>query len=143
MKTDLFTSLWHTVAYAGVGVLLLVIGFWVLDLVTPGDLRSAVFRFKAVDAGLVAGAHMISMALVIAASINSSEDKFSDGIVSTLAHGLVGVVLLALALILVDALTPENFRESLTDDDPTLSGGAVLMAAVELAVGAVVAVSIL
>jgi uncharacterized membrane protein YjfL (UPF0719 family) len=143
MKTDLFTSLWHTVAYTGVGVFLLVFGFWVLDLVTPGDLRSAVFRFKAIDAGLVAGAHMISMALIIIAAIHSSAEKFSEGIVSTFAHGVVGVVLLALALILVDALTPENFRESLTDNDPTLTGGALLMAAVELAVGAVVAVSIL
>jgi uncharacterized membrane protein YjfL (UPF0719 family) len=138
----LVDSLLHSVAYTVIGMALLVAGFWLLDLATPGDLRAAVFRNHARDASVVASAHMLATALVIAAAIQSSDDRFSDGIVSAAAHGLLGIVLLTLAVILADILTPGNFRESLTDDDPGLSGGSIVVAGVEIAVALIIAVSI-
>jgi uncharacterized membrane protein YjfL (UPF0719 family) len=140
---ELLFSLLHTTAYAGLGVVLLVVGFILLDVVTPGDLRTAIFRSQARDAAVVAAAHMIATGSVLVASIAASQDNFRDGFVSTAAHGLLGVILLVAAVVIVDVLTPGDLRGSLSDDDPRLHAGAVIVAATELALGAIVAFPIL
>jgi uncharacterized membrane protein YjfL (UPF0719 family) len=140
---ELLFSLLHTSAYAALGVVLLVLGFLLLDAVTPGDLRTAVFRTQARDAALVAATHMIATASVLVASIAASDNNFRTGFVSSAAHGLLGVVLLVASVVIVDLLTPGDLRGSLSDDDPHLHAGAIIVAATELAVGAIVAFSIL
>jgi hypothetical protein len=138
----LVDSLLHSVAYTAVGIGLLVAGFWLLDFATPGDLRAAVFHKHARDAAVVAGAHMIATAAVIAAAILTSDDSFADGIASAAAHGALGIVLLTVSVIVADLLTPGDFRSSLTDEDTGLHGAAIVVACVEIAVAAIIAVSI-
>jgi hypothetical protein len=142
LAVALLDSLLQSVAFTALGIALLIAGFWLLDIATPGDLRAAVFRKHAHDAAIVASAHMFATAIVIAAAIQNSDDKFADGMASAAAHGLLGIVLLTLAVIVADLLTPGNFRESLTDDDAGLSGGSIVVAGVELAVAIIIAVSI-
>jgi uncharacterized membrane protein YjfL (UPF0719 family) len=140
--SEMMWSLLHTAAYAGLGVVLLIAGFWLLDLVTPGDLKTAVFRHQARDAAVVSAAHLIATSAVIVSSVAESAEDFQDGIVFTALHGGFGVMMLVASVVLVDLLTPGDLRGSISDDDPQLHAGAVIVAAAELALGAIVAFSI-
>src|SRR5437660_11622102 len=77
--------------YAVVGLVLMMIGFYAIDLTTPGPLR------KMVDAGkpnavVVAAAGMVSMALIVVLAIYASSGKLVEGLVGSAIFGLVGII---------------------------------------------------
>src|SRR5436309_967827 len=79
------------VLYSIVGLVLMVMGFYAIDLTTPGPLR------KMVDAGkpnaiIVSAAGMISMALIVVLAIYSSSGKLVEGLVGSAVFGLVGII---------------------------------------------------
>src|ERR1700735_767515 len=74
-----------------VGLVLMVLGFYAIDLTTPGPLR------KMVDAGkpnaiVVAAAGMVSMALIVVLAIYASSGKLAEGLVGAAIFGFVGIV---------------------------------------------------
>ena len=79
------------VLYAVVGLVLMLIGFYAIDLTTPGPLR------KMVDAGkpnaiIVSSAGMVSMALIVVLAIYASSGKLLEGLVGSAVFGLVGII---------------------------------------------------
>ena len=58
-----------TLVYAGVGLLIFVIGFWLWDRLTPADLWGEICRGNQAVATL-AGAVAIGLALIISAAIH-------------------------------------------------------------------------
>src|SRR6516164_7936401 len=79
------------VLYAIVGLVLMMIGFYAIDLTTPGPLR------KMVDAGkpnaiVVASAGMVSMALIVVLAIYASSGKLAEGLVGAAIFGLIGII---------------------------------------------------
>src|SRR5277367_5171048 len=79
------------VLYAVIGLVLMLIGFYAIDLTTPGPLR------KMVDAGkpnaiIVSAAGMVSMALIVVLAIYSSSGRLAEGLLGSAVFGLVGIV---------------------------------------------------
>ncbi|WP_342666350.1 DUF350 domain-containing protein [Mycobacterium genavense] len=79
------------ILYAIVGLVLMLVGFYAIDLTTPGPLRSMVNVGKP-NAIIVSAAGMVSMALIVVLAIYSSSGKLAEGLVGSAVFGLVGIV---------------------------------------------------
>src|ERR687898_2405483 len=112
-------NLLAAVVYLGVGVALLILAAFVVDLLTPGRLVSHVVEQRSYSAALVLAAALLGQGLVIFTAIwTNAETGFGDALLWTVAFGLLGVVLTAVALPLVDLLTPGELGELLMQSPP-------------------------
>ncbi|MDF9716229.1 DUF350 domain-containing protein [Nocardioides sp. ChNu-153] len=129
-----------TLAFAGVGLLLLVIGYFMVDLLTPGHLGRQVFVEHRRDAALVLASTQVSLGFIIATAFWTAQGDTWDTLLEASVFGLIGVALLGLSFWLLDLVTPGSLAELVVDDsdDPA----AYVAVAVQLAVGLVVAASI-
>ena len=60
-----------TIVYATVGMLLLFAGYRIFDALTPTDMQKKIFEEGNVAVAVLAGAFLISLALVIAAAVSA------------------------------------------------------------------------
>ena len=58
-----------TVLFAGVGIVLAIIGFKLFDLVTPGKLQEEICEKQNVAAGILGAAVILGISLIIAAAV--------------------------------------------------------------------------
>ncbi len=150
--TDLLNALFHAVVYAVVSGAILIVAYYVLDLVTPGHLGShlhgsdedgkASVHLQSRSAALVASAWMVSNALVLFTAIwtNGATD-LGEALGWTVSFGLLGVALNAAMLFAIDAVTPGNLRQIVTEPGP-VRPLAYLASATALSVAAIVCASI-
>jgi len=134
------TGVLGTLAYAGVGLTLLTVGYVVLDLITPGNLRHLVFQERNANAAVVAGANAIALTMIIVSAILESDDLIRVGLVQTVVYGLIGIALQAAAFKIIDWVTPGHLGHIVTDPRPDPASGVVAVFA--LAMGAVFAASL-
>ncbi|HEY1133247.1 MAG TPA: DUF350 domain-containing protein [Nocardioides sp.] len=129
-----------TLAFAGVGLLLLLVGYFMVDLLTPGHLGRQVFVEHKRDAALVLAATQISVGIIVATSFWTAQGDTWDTLLEASVFGLIGVALLGLSFFVLDLLTPGSLAELVVDesDDPAV----YVAVALQLAVGLVVAASI-
>lgn len=69
MVTSLATFL-NTLLYAGVGIFVFLVGFFVLDLLTPGKLWAEIHDQRNIGVAIVAGAMSLGLAIIVAAAIH-------------------------------------------------------------------------
>ncbi|WP_104105128.1 DUF350 domain-containing protein [Nocardioides sp. 616] len=150
--TDLLNAVFHAVVYALVSGVILIAAYYVLDLVTPGHLGShlhgtdesgkASVHLQSRSAGLVASAWMVSNALVLFTAIwtNGATD-LGWALAWTVSFAILGVALNAAMLFAIDAVTPGNLRQIVTEPGP-VRPLAWLAAASALSVAAIVCASI-
>jgi uncharacterized membrane protein YjfL (UPF0719 family) len=129
-----------TILYFAVGMAVLVVGFYMVDLLTPGKLRQLVFVDRRPNAVVVAGAMYIALTTVIITAITTSYSQLGQGLIGVAVYGLMGVILLGLALLTMHLLIPGNFHEHV--DEPTLHPGSFAVALILLAVGGVTAAAL-
>jgi uncharacterized membrane protein YjfL (UPF0719 family) len=129
-----------TILYFLVGMGVLIVGFYMVDLLTPGKLRQLVFIDRRPNAVVVAGAMYIALTTVIVTAITTSYSQLGQGLVGVAVYGLMGVILLGLALLTMHLLIPGNFHEHV--DEPTLHPGSFAVALILLAVGGVTAAAL-
>ncbi len=135
-------NLLAAVVYLGVGVALLILAAYVVDLLTPGRLVAHVVHAKSYSAALVLAAALIGQGLVIFTAIwTNAETGFGDALLWTVVFGLLGVVLSAVAFTLVDLLTPGRLGTLLMEPGP-VQPIALVAAAAHLAVAGIVVASI-
>lgn len=127
------------VLYALLGALLMLIGFWAIDITTPGKLNRLV-RDGRPGAVLVTAAGMISMAFIVVVAIWSASGLLAEGLLAALIFGLVGIIAQAAAVRLLEWVTGIRIGEVLAADE--LSAEAWVVAAAHVALGLVVAVAI-
>lgn len=128
------------VLYAVVGLVLMMIGFYAIDLTTPGPLR------KMVDAGkpnaiIVAAAGMVSMALIVVLAIYSSSGKLLEGLVGSAVFGIVGIVAQVVMMRIAAVVIGIDMNVLFAAEE--FSYEALMVAAAQFALGIVVAVAIL
>ena len=78
---------WHSIGrgigamwlYAAVGLVLMVIGFYAIDLTTPGPLRQMVKQGKP-NAVVISAAGIVSMAFIVVLAIYSSGGRLAEGL---------------------------------------------------------------
>ena len=59
-----------TLLYAGVGILVFVVGFFILDMLTPGKLWEEINQKQNLAVAIFAGAVALGLAIIVAASIH-------------------------------------------------------------------------
>ena len=129
-----------TILYFVVGMAVLIIGFFMVDLLTPGNLRQLVFIDRRPNAVVIACAMYVALSTVIISAITNSYSQLGQGLVGVAVYGLMGVVLLGVALLCVHFLIPGNFHEHV--DEPDLHPGSFAVALMLLAVGGVTAAAV-
>jgi uncharacterized membrane protein YjfL (UPF0719 family) len=131
----LVKELTSTVLFFVVGVVVLVAGFVMIDLVTPGRLRQQVFVERRPNAVVVTAAMDLSLTLVIFSAIRASSDQLGQGLLDTLVFGLVGVALQGVALAVLEAVVPGHYRTII--DAEQFHPASIAAAVVLLAVGGI------
>ena len=126
--------------YAVVGLLLMLVGFYAIDLTTPGPLR------KMVDAGkpnaiIVSAAGMVSMALIVVLAIYSSSGRLIEGLLGSAVFGLVGIVAQVLMMRIATMVIGIDMHQLFEGDE--FNYESLMVAAAQFALGVVVAVAIL
>jgi len=129
-----------TILYFLVGTAVLVLGFFVVDILTPGKLRQLVFIDRRPNAVMLACANYIALAAVIISAITNSYSKLGQGLVGVAVYGLMGVVLQGIAILSMHFVIPGNFHEHI--DEPELHPAAFATAVMLLAVGGVTAAAL-
>lgn len=137
---DFFTELGGAFLYGAVGIVLLVVGFFVIDLLTPGKLGHLIIHDRNRSAGIVAAAGLISVGAVVTTAIASADGSLGEGLAETAGYGGVGVLMLGLAFFVIDLITPGKLGDFVVGEGE--QPAAWMTAAALLSVGAIVAASI-
>src|ERR1700742_4481401 len=126
--------------YAIVGLVLMLIGFYAIDLTTPGPLRQMVDAAKP-NAIIVSAAGMVSMALIVVLAIYASSGKLLEGLVGSAIFGLVGIIAQVVMMRIATLVIGIDMNALFYSDE--FKYESLMVAAAQFALGLVVAVAIL
>lgn len=126
--------------YALVGLGLMTVGFFAIDLTTPGNLRQMVRDGKP-NAIIVTSAGLISMAFIVVLAIYSSAGKLSEGLIASIVWGLVGIGAQIVSVRVIEKVTGIDIGRVILSE--TYVPEVLLVAAAHFALGLVVAFAIL
>src|SRR6202008_3020398 len=129
-----------TILYFLVGMAVLVVGFIMVDVLTPGKLRQMVFVDRRPNAVVLACAMYIALATVIISAITNSYSQLGQGLIGVAVYGFMGVILQGIALLPPHLVIPGNFHEHV--DEPELHPASFAVALMLLAVGGVTAAAV-
>ena len=126
--------------YAVLGTLLMLLGFYAVDITTPGKL------YRLVQAGLpnaviVTAAGMVSMAFIVVVAIYASTGSLVEGLLQTLIFGLVGILAQVGGVRLLEWITGIDIGAALHAEQ--VRAETFVVAAAHVALGLVVAVAVL
>jgi uncharacterized membrane protein YjfL (UPF0719 family) len=134
-------SIGYAVAYTGVGIVLLTLGFAVLDLLTPGKLGRQIHEERSVNAGLVLATGFLGQGAVVFAAIwTNATSGFGLALLYTVVFGVLGVLLQAVAFLVLDVITPGKLGAHVTE--VPFHPASLVLASVQLSVAAIVVASI-
>src|SRR3984957_4745763 len=129
-----------TILYFLVGMAVLVVGFVMVDVLTPGKLRQLVFIDRRPNAVMLACAMYIALPIVIISAIANSYSQLGQGLVGVAVYGLLGVIQLGIALLTLHLVIPGDFHEHV--DEAELHPASFAVALMLLAVGGVAAAAV-
>ncbi|WP_326562015.1 DUF350 domain-containing protein [Micromonospora sp. NBC_01796] len=138
--STLVNDLLATLAFGVVGVLLMGVGYALVDMATPGRLHELIWADRNRNAALLLASNLAGVGIIVTTAIVASDDDFLAGLVGSAAYGLVGLLIMAGAFLLLDMATPGRLGEILVDPEP--HPAVWVSAVVHLATGAVIAAAI-
>jgi len=140
MFRTLFVDLLLTLAYAGVGLVLMALGYLLVDLVTPGKLHELIWAQRNRNATVLLASNLFAVGTIVVAAIAAGENSFVTGLVGTAGYGLLGLLVMAVSFVLLDAVTPGHLGDILVDREP--HPAVWVSATIHVATGAIVAAAI-
>jgi uncharacterized membrane protein YjfL (UPF0719 family) len=137
----LLQSIGFAAAYTGVGIALLALGFYALDLLTPGHLGRHIYEQRSVNAAVTVSAGFLGQGAIVFASIwTNATSGFGQALLYTVVFGVLGVVLQAVAFLALDLMIPGRLGQHLME--PGFHPASLVSAAVQLAVAVIIVASI-
>ena len=137
----MLASIGYAVAYTGVGVTLLTLGFFALDLLTPGHLGRHIWEERSVNAGLVLAAGFLGQGAIAFTTIwTNATSGFGIALGYTVVFGILGLLLQAAAFVVLDLITPGRLGAVVTE--VRFHPASLVTAASQLAVAAIIVASI-
>jgi uncharacterized membrane protein YjfL (UPF0719 family) len=134
-------SIGYAVAYAGVGILLLVVGAVALDLLTPGHLARHIYEERSVNAAIALSAGFLGQGAIAFTTIwTNATSGFGTALGWTVVFGLVGIALQVVAFVVLDLLTPGKLGATLMQ--VPFHPASLVTAAATLSVSAIIVASI-
>ena len=134
----MFELVLQVLAYSGVGLVVLVVGFFVLDLLTPGKLGQLVMEGNP-GAGLLAATGLASLGLILYFAIHFTGAGW-DGLDDAAIFGLVGVLVQAVGFFVLDMVIPGKLGDHCFN--PTMHPAAYVTAGIQVSVALVVCASL-
>ncbi|MGV9709269.1 DUF350 domain-containing protein [Gordonia sp. NPDC003424] len=135
-------NLGHAAAYSILGIVLFIVGFFALDLVTPGRLRVLLWTEHRRNATLLVVAEIIGLAIVFICGINSSAGlALWRGLLYTAIYTILAIAVMMWSFVLVDWLTPGKLGDTVIFDDD--HPASFVSAALFLAIGAIVGTALI
>ena len=138
---DLGVDIASGALYGLVGIALLAVGFFVIDMITPGQLGRQLIEDRNRNAGIVVSASLLAVGIIVTSAILASEGSLSKGLGQAAGFGLVGILLLAIAFAVLDVLTPGRLGETVMGKEGH-EPMVLVAAAAMLSVGLIVAAAI-
>ncbi|MFD5428208.1 DUF350 domain-containing protein [Streptomyces sp. NPDC127084] len=138
--TDIVNGLGRATAYGALGVVLLILGIVLVDVLTPGKLGRQIWEERNRNAAVLLSSALLGIGGIVFTSIWTTYDDFAKGLLSTAAFGLLGLVLMAVAFLIVDLVTPGKLGATLVETEP--HPAVWVTASCNLAVAAIVSASI-
>ena len=137
----MLASIGYAVAYTGVGLALLALGFLALDLLTPGHLGRHIYEHRSVNAATSLAAGFLGQGAIIFATIwTNATSGFGQALLYTVVFGILGV---AAAGRRVPAARPDHPGQARrAPDGADVPPGGLVSAAAQLAVAAIIVASI-
>ncbi len=77
--------------YGAEGLLLMVLGYYVIDLVIPGNLGKVLVHDRSRDAGLITAAGLLGIGAIVTVAIWNAEGHLVQGLAEAGGYGLVGI----------------------------------------------------
>ncbi|TWF92424.1 DUF350 domain-containing protein [Saccharopolyspora dendranthemae] len=118
MLNELLAGLFAAVAYGVIGVAMMALGYLLVDLATPGKLRDLIWVNRNPNAALLLVSGLAGVGIILTTAIVASADDLLLGLIGTVAYGLLGLVLMSLSFLLIDAITPGKLGDELSS--PTM-----------------------
>ncbi|MFC4005083.1 DUF350 domain-containing protein [Prauserella oleivorans] len=137
--TDLARGIGAIALYAIVGLLLMLLGFYAIDLTTPGKLSELVRRGLP-NAVIITASGMVSMAFIVVIAIWTSSADLTEGLITSLVYGLIGIIVQVAAVRMLEWVTRIDVRSTVESDK--FAPASFVVAAAHVALGLVVAVAI-
>ncbi|MFE4971051.1 DUF350 domain-containing protein [Kitasatospora sp. NPDC056651] len=137
---DILHGLGAAAAYGALGVVLLLLGIGLVDLLTPGKLGEQIWVERNRNAAVLLSSALLGIGGIVFTAIMYTYADFTKGLVSTACYGLLGLLLMAVAFWLVDVLTPGKLGAILVEPEP--HPAVWVSAACNIAVAAVVSAAI-
>lgn len=125
--------------YAVIGLVLMLAGFYVIDWTTPGKLTQLV-REGRPNAAVVTASGLFSLAFIVVVAIYFSPAKLSDGLLTSLIFGLVGIIAQVVVMRVFEFAMRLDIGAMLAAEKFTPA--SIVVAAANVALGLVVAVAI-
>ncbi|WP_282692627.1 DUF350 domain-containing protein [Streptomyces sp. CC208A] len=138
--TDIVNGLGRTTAYGALGVVLLILGIVLVDILTPGRLSRLIWEQRNRNASILLSSALLGVGGIVFTSIWTTYDNFGKGLLSTAVFGLLGLVMMAVAFLVVDLMTPGKLGAALVDPEP--HPAVWVTASCNIAVSAIVSASI-
>ncbi|MBC8091543.1 MAG: DUF350 domain-containing protein [Pseudonocardia sp.] len=126
--------------YAVLGVILMLLGFYAVDLTTPGKLNVMV-REGHPNAVVITAAGMISMAFIVVTAIYTSSGFLTEGLLQTAIFGIIGILAQVGAVRLLEWVMGIDVGAVLAAD--RVLPQSYLISAAHVALGLVVAFAII
>ncbi|MDA2806811.1 DUF350 domain-containing protein [Nocardiopsis suaedae] len=127
-------------AYGALGLVLMLAGYLIVDLLTPGKLHVLIWQNRNPNATLVLAANTLGVAMVVAMAIYASDGGLAEGLMLTAVYGVIGLVLMALSFAAIDLLTPGRLGDAVNHTE--LVPAAWVNATAHVSVALVVAAAI-
>jgi uncharacterized membrane protein YjfL (UPF0719 family) len=127
--------------YAAVGFILLLAGFYAVDLTTPGRLITIIRAERNRNATLLAVCGMVAVGLIVVASIWTSGGTLAEGLLVTLVWGVLGVVAQIVSSLIFRVLLGIDVAGLMRQKE--IDPAAVLLGAMQVTIGAVTAISVI
>lgn len=137
--SDLVKGIGAILLYGVVGLLLMLVGFYAIDWTTPGKLSTLVRRGLP-NAVIVTASGMLSMAFIVVIAIFNSASDLTEGLITSLIYGLLGIIVQVLAVRLLEWATRINVGSTIESE--RFAPASIVVAAAHIALGLVVAVGI-
>ena len=138
--SNLGHGVWAIALYAVLGLVLMIVGFYAIDLTTPGKLRELAPRGMP-NAVVVSASGMLSMALVVVFAVMAASGRLLEGLIAAGAYGLIGIVAQVISVRILEFLLRIDIGEVL--EAPQYRHEVLVVAAAQFAMGLVVAFAIL
>ena len=115
----MLTMILETVVYLCIGLIMMMLGYWVIDLFIPVDfpqeIREGNKSVGWVSAGIYAGLGFVIRSAIISISTGGTQELL-QGAIDTVVFSVIGILAFVIAYFLVDLLNRKfNFNEALKE----------------------------